>query len=1206
MYNPSKKVTELLSQYLEFDPEELRVGIWSGDLSLRNVHLREEAVYPLLNQLQNTNGLDREYQKPPLRFKLLSGTIGSFDLKIPWKSLVWGNGDVRVKLRDVVLVLALETRDETRERLRSRKRRRAATTSMANGENDSCDGVLSLDDEILFGFTEDEENELPGEDPELRKSRRDKKQHNLREAERRALQGRPLGPWLALLKKKADAERAKSLENESSQRLEKESSRLDKWLRGTINDFFWRFLAGLQMEVESFKIVLVQDGVEIGFSIPSISVVPGQQSAKKPGQADSQRRGKEAETANAASALVASAPPEGVVYRGTCDDGEHVDKRIKFTQVGIYVRKQAATFPFSEPMHAAADISTKEFILRPVDLDFSFALFFPYGPAKRKKKINRKREPDGRDAGMQSVIEEPVASISEDTGSSMSSKRRRGKREKSKEVGLPGEAPETSSFLGTDQLTEQTTDQMTELFTLAPSSSPKDPGTPLAASESGPRARIKMNLPSATPEKGHRPRRSSLYGPILATSIAKPAPSIPRGRTVTLPLARPQDMESTTAVVKNRARANDLSARIEGEMNVGSVQLVCSTNHVELLCAFLTGGARLRNGRPSKTIRSVLNQGQALRRSLTITAPAAAIESTGRGPPNSIMSDLEGGETRQFRLELRSARTERSEVIEAWWRYATGAVVWELRQRRRIRRAFQEKFLSFNWERQSYKRDEYVQLFIRHCLMKQTPSPSEEQLEIEDELAIEQILLYRSLARAVHVRGETQFPESILDLKSSQNQQFLSSDEKMSTPLSPPQNPLASKKSADMSRIGDRPGALGRLEVQGEICRQRKQTAEGESLPPNNPYVPWSSMEKDRHSQCDEISFATTKTTETMATAMLNPALIDDSSAMLFSFGIRVSEIELLIVEDEMFPAGSTPIRDDMDDKSQVSMTDVSVLTDDFRYDRIDRDGLIDTESIDEPIMSSTDYLLFSTPEKVLLRIVISPLDLSSVGTVGQFVSLNFSVQQIEALGESGRLFTVGAKDIEPSSSSAQSQKQPPRKAVSISLVRKKGAEGTSLQCDAATVHITPDFKTTQKLTVFASLGSLHLPSSVLQISPREEVRLYVLRQSFQSVFSQINASARIHGLEVVLPFKVLSSNDSSELFARTGPVLRLGMLEMYSGATVYLLDFDATGPSTNEHRSGTRKLRMIEGTDLATATTPLSHKWVSVSIAELHECILG
>ena len=47
VYNPSQKVTELLSKYLEFDSDALDVGVWSGDLSLKNVNLKREAIHPL-------------------------------------------------------------------------------------------------------------------------------------------------------------------------------------------------------------------------------------------------------------------------------------------------------------------------------------------------------------------------------------------------------------------------------------------------------------------------------------------------------------------------------------------------------------------------------------------------------------------------------------------------------------------------------------------------------------------------------------------------------------------------------------------------------------------------------------------------------------------------------------------------------------------------------------------------------------------------------------------------------------------------------------------------------------------------------------------------------------------------------------------------------------------------------------------------------
>ena len=73
IFNPSKKIAELLSSFLEFDPNQLQVGIWSGDLSLQGVSLRCDAMNPLLNK----NAPDRDQR---LQLRLVSGTIGNLRL----------------------------------------------------------------------------------------------------------------------------------------------------------------------------------------------------------------------------------------------------------------------------------------------------------------------------------------------------------------------------------------------------------------------------------------------------------------------------------------------------------------------------------------------------------------------------------------------------------------------------------------------------------------------------------------------------------------------------------------------------------------------------------------------------------------------------------------------------------------------------------------------------------------------------------------------------------------------------------------------------------------------------------------------------------------------------------------------------------------------------------------------------------------------
>jgi hypothetical protein len=68
------------------------------------------------------------------------------------------------------------------------------------------------------------------------------------------------------------------------------------------------------------------------------------------------------------------------------------------------------------------------------------------------------------------------------------------------------------------------------------------------------------------------------------------------------------------------AEMADLTPRFDGRVNVGALSFLCSTRHYELFNAFLAAGARMRNGRPSKMIRSVLDQDQSLRQSLTVEA----------------------------------------------------------------------------------------------------------------------------------------------------------------------------------------------------------------------------------------------------------------------------------------------------------------------------------------------------------------------------------------------------------------------------------------------------------------------------------------------------------------------------------------------------------------------------------------------------------
>ncbi|RMD41253.1 hypothetical protein DV735_g3867, partial [Chaetothyriales sp. CBS 134920] len=85
-------VANLLNRFLgmyvkNFDPKQLNVGIWSGDVKLRNLELRREA----LDQLR-------------LPLNVVEGSLGELTLSIPWSNL--RGKPVKVNVEDVFLLAA--------------------------------------------------------------------------------------------------------------------------------------------------------------------------------------------------------------------------------------------------------------------------------------------------------------------------------------------------------------------------------------------------------------------------------------------------------------------------------------------------------------------------------------------------------------------------------------------------------------------------------------------------------------------------------------------------------------------------------------------------------------------------------------------------------------------------------------------------------------------------------------------------------------------------------------------------------------------------------------------------------------------------------------------------------------------------------------------------------------------------------------------
>jgi len=308
--------------------------------------------------------------------------------------------------------------------------------------------------------------------------------------------------------------------------------------------------------------------------------------------------------------------------------------------------------------------------------------------------------------------------------------------------------------------------------------------------------------------------------------------------------------------------------RLQLRVGVDEVQVVFTTRHYELLNYLFSTIARMNNGRPDRTIRSVketepgseikallkMHNPKNLKRFLSresdyasaretassaggsytgqdhleqantntaaTTAPASggiisyfwpssSYESAAADTNNNNNDNNNDGTMDQFFSPLKSnsepyhaeddnlsndgipfyqgkrLKSARQEVVAQWWKYAIGAIKWEIRKRKHTASVFRDMYISFDWGKQRYRRREYIDLYIANKLNKNSKSglgtesvmgstsafyakkrrKAEEKLtEIEDDLPIEQILLYRSIARSMKVRGTSQMPSTVYEL----------------------------------------------------------------------------------------------------------------------------------------------------------------------------------------------------------------------------------------------------------------------------------------------------------------------------------------------------------------------------------------------------------------------------------------------------------
>ncbi|CAJ1965882.1 unnamed protein product [Cylindrotheca closterium] len=1075
VYNPSQKVTAILSKFLEFDPAQLELGIWSGDLSLSNVNLREDAIYPLLNIAANKPHND-PFTKAPLHMKLVSGTVGHMRIRIPWKRLVWGQGDVQMEISDVSIVLAYENREDVKVEKSTGSKRKEANYE-PSGASDK---------------------------PKVSKSYRDAKQRRLNEAERRHMKGMPMSLYLNNVYRKNLIEReVTKAEEAKAKELRKsgnEVGRIESWMKNATSDFFWRFYAGLQGSIKKIRVVVVQDGVEVGCIIQSIEIKAGTDGVKV--EVTPEENSTSEQTADYSAEMK---PPENFVYESGYDDGEHVDKKIKLEGLGLFVRKAVSMAKVPKTLQFSSSVAADDYILQPGDLGLSYSFFYPLPPERRKK-----RSAETHSLGTNTT----VAS----TDSTASTKQRRGKRERA-----PPTLKRTNSL---DNLKKESPKREVRRNlssgSLSPSRQASLRRTASATGSATPTGRRRV-LQSRRTKSSDEPndlgvqslhvnsRYSQDTSKFAQSNRFSSAKSIRSGVSLGTTGRDVRSVLESPSVIAERPIQP--VPKIDCRVVFEDVRVIFSNRHFELLSYFAATVQRAQNGRPKTAIRSVrdLYTTAAMPRDLRVEYEE--VDQKKKTSAQSKLSSLLSlsqltslrpkgedkiKEKNAVKVEVSNAPvlSPRSIVTRQWWKYASSAVLWEIREKKHRRRNFLEMYVSFDWERQRYRRQEYINLYISTKLDKGWQSevwPFEEDreeklLQIEDELPLEQILLYRSIARSLHVKGISKMPATVLETCTSipnfranlannyeENRKKKglergNQDSGGSTLMDLLRNRYEHKQKDRLESLVTRKATTEESYATGGnmsdgarhssgIYYPGSYAADGNSVGGSRSFGNafqagnfYSSGENRRDSRAGPRTITTRgrDSVHPRQTVTGNVAghVRNGDSRMRLAVSLQVKCIDFMVVEDNfMFEplddlggSGShfrkgiqldtAEFLDDESSSDQVS--DLSVLTDDQNFFEEGSIGTILQEGDEDDVqarLSSTDFLTFGRPDNVVTRLTVSQLGCSLRGISGAASQFRMYIGEIDIVdGNESVLFSIGSEVSAPVSEVNISSTKPLRK----------------------------------------------------------------------------------------------------------------------------------------------------------------------------------
>lgn len=747
-YNPSKRLSEwaaeLLSPYVDLEGADetgatcspshssLSVGLWSGNVELKNVELRPDAIENILNSGPGS----AEGQR--IRWKLLRGNLECIKITIPWKSLL-----VRTSYSSATAdVEGSVPRDDESSGVRTS---RSNTDELGN--ETGCTAVQIQGVKIQLGYeivhdTSSGSCELVGDgqdqdlDTELKEKILEERNRILLLAERRLFAG--LDPFPSTLTGKLRSlvggtnNSGSCVTHGGSSARTRYFSRLEKYVSSTIKALLWRVFDSLSVSISQMDISIAGPShYDKGFTSFTSPPRP-----PRPPREVNKQRGKHKRPAGRhfrVYSFGSQSNPRNRAMRH--EDGSNVDGHAKKndTATGALGLSHAQSLDDSPQVWARE--GNVEFGLIVDTLDVN--------PGTNSGDLAARKT--GALADKNTQCDSSALKLITGGGIAVYLT-----RNTSQDDAARGKTDKREALIDKDDylLGPFCLDAYCRVSSVAAS---QEETTVALSSRDFESPSVIISSANTTRRRGKRERR----GRAMSTDNNENRPLISTQSSVATAPTQSNSNLSTNSVPCDQYK-------IELTTKLGHICSNISPRQVYLLNSFSASMMRLRRGRPNMSIRSARLRDAIVRRRLAESGESLLDWQSGH-----IYREVPGLRPAVLAQPQRTL----PRVVSSWWRYAFFNILRELNEReellsncrgdpvtdksRRLTRTLQSRRL-WNWTDHSKVRKEYISLSLtaQHHSTAGTNAAEGAKLRLQQldrSLSVERVLLLKNVARAACV-----------------------------------------------------------------------------------------------------------------------------------------------------------------------------------------------------------------------------------------------------------------------------------------------------------------------------------------------------------------------------------------------------------------------------------------------------------------------